>query len=382
MYHPATSRIVCCDFIALAACLIAAGRLEAGVPRSSTWLTGLNFEKALAQPTLVAWSNNPLREALRNLGDTHRIAVFVDRRVDPGRPLTLSLQNVPLEAVFDNVAQQLGLGVTYFESVVYLGPQAHTSRLRTLAELCAEERRKLPAAARRTFSMPHRFSWSDFDTPRELLQRLSNLAGIEIIGQEQVPHDLWAGAELPRMNIANLLTLVLGQFDLTYEFEAGGRSISLVPVPENPAIVRNYPGGRQADRIAQDWSARFPEAEITVRGSTVWVRALLEVHERIAGRKRPSERFSPQTGGPEARYTIRELKDVPVGPTLEQLGRQLGFQVSFDQQAIQTAGISLDQRITVTVQDATVEEIFQQVGGAAGLAARRVGKTIEIKPRK
>jgi hypothetical protein len=251
--------------------------------------------------------------------------------------------------------------------------------LRTLIEIRREEARKLPTAAQRSCLQPMNFGWSDFDGPREILARLSKSSGVEIVGAEQVPHDLWAKADLPGMALSDILTLVLGQFELTFKFTSDGTGIMVVPMPDNVAIVRSYPGGRQAQRLAQQWTTRFPTAEIQVRDSTVWVRALLEVHEEMAGSKRPAGHSAPRSTDLERRYTL-ELKEKPVGPVLDQLCRQFGLRLVLDRRAIQQAGLSLDTRVSVIVEQASVEELFRQIAGAAGLAARCAGETVEVRP--
>jgi hypothetical protein len=365
--------------VVLAAWMSCVAQLRAAGTAGDSWRIGASFEQALLQPAGVLWSDTPLRQALTNLGAAQRVAVLIDRRVDPGQELTLAVQDTSLRQIFELVAERQGLGVTFLGSLVYLGPPQYTARLRTLAELHREESRKLPTSSQRLFSLPRTFGWSDFDAPREILDRLSESSGVEIVGLEQVPHDLWAQADLPGMALTDILTVILGQFELTFKFASEGTGVMVVPLPDNVALVRSYPGGRQVQRLAQRWAASFPEAEIKVQGSTIWVRALLEIHEEMAGHERPAVPSEPRSTDLERRYTL-DLKDQPVGPVLEQLCRQLGLRLVLDSRAIEQAGLSLDKRVTVSVTEVSAEELFRQIAGAAGFVARCADETVAVKP--
>ena len=110
----------------------------------------------------------------------------------------------------------------------------------------------LPPAAAKKFFEQKSMAWDDLTTPRELLEKLGSENGIEIAGLEQIPHDLWAAADLPPLELIERLTLIAGQYDLTFEVSADGNRITLVPVPEHVELVRTYPAGRQAQQTAKN----------------------------------------------------------------------------------------------------------------------------------
>ena len=110
------------------------------------WATGRQLTQTLAQPLDVFWSNNPLRDAMTSLSRAQRVAILIDRRVDPGQRLSLSLQNVPLESVLQTVAARCGLGLGRLGPIVYLAPPAAATRLRPLAMALDRAVRQLPAA--------------------------------------------------------------------------------------------------------------------------------------------------------------------------------------------------------------------------------------------
>ena len=332
----------CAATVAVVTGLLGAAR--DGAHATISWLTGTALQKQLAQPEDFTWSGTPLRKALRNLSRMRRVAVLIDRRVDPGQKVELVCDNMPLEAAFAEIARRRHLGLCSFGPVVYFGPVEYTARLRTLGTLRREEARRLSGAIRRKLLAAKRLQWKDFATPRELLDQLSRQSGIEISGAELVPHDLWAGAELPPLPLVDRLTLIVGQFDLTFNISSDGKTLTLVPIPKDPIPKDVVP-------VLRDW----PKS--TGRHTDQPARAGLD----------------------QKRFTVREAKG-PVGELIGQLAGRLKLEVRIDREALEKSGVSLEQLVTFSVKDATVDELFRAALTPARLTFERNGNVLEIRP--
>jgi len=382
---PPSGRRVLHSAVVLVLVVAPALQATAGVEPPVAWLDGAALEQQLRTPVDVFWSGTPLRQAVVSLAHSRRAAVLIDRRIDPGQKLDLQLNGLPLEQVYREVAGSRPLGVVWLGPVAYFGPPRATSRIRTLAELRREEVRRLPAAVGRKLLAPGRIRWDDFATPRDLLARLAAESGIEIFGLEQVPHDLWAGADLPAISLVDRVTLVAGQFDLTFEIAADGSAVALVPVPDDVALVRSYPGGRDPQALADRWAALVPQSQVKVVAGEIFVRGLLEDHERIEASARPLRQTRPTASRSsrasvgEKRFTVPQGKG-PLGPVLEQLAGKLGLTLRIDREALQRAGISLQQPISFSVDNATLEELFEAVLTPAGCTFRLKGNVLEVRP--
>ena len=250
-----------------------------------------------------------------------------------------------------------------------------------LSALREEDARRLPESAARRFSQLKPFKWDDLATPREVLKQLAKQNGIELANLELVPHDLWAAADLPPLSLADRLTLVAIQFDLTFSISADGTVVSLAPLPERVAVVRNYPGGADPAATARSFARLAPAAEIKVARGRVFVRGLVEDQERIA---RPHHADSPSKppaheGLSNKRFTLTVTKK-PVGTLLGQLAKQLNLELEIDQPALDRAGISLDRLVSFSVKEATADELFRAAARPAGLAVHRHGSTVEVAP--
>jgi len=355
-----------------------------GAAGAAGLLTGVQFDRQMQQVVGATWSGVPLREAIRDFCETQRVAVLLDRRVDPGQELRLVAADLPLRRALERIATDRGLGITLVGPVIYFGPPEVAAKLRTLAALRDEEVRRLPPAAQRKFLLPEPLEWDDFATPRELLEGLARQAGLSLAGLERVPHDLWAGAELPPLSLVDRLTLVAVQFDLTFAVSPQGDAIALVPLPDEIGLVRSYPGGSRPQQVAEKYAALAPEARIKVAGSTVWVKALLEDHERLSGTRRttPPPQRPPARGPAETRIERFRVAEVPVGAVLEGVCRRLGLQLVIDEKSLAAAGASLDRRVSVQVEKATVDELLEAIVRDTPLTIRRRGSVVELRAER
>lgn len=357
-------------------------------PRA-VWLTGDALQARLDTVIpKVFWSGVPLRKVIRTLSATQQIAVLIDRRVDPDQPVDLTLGAVTVEGLLQQVAEDRGLGLTRIGAVTYLGPAETTATLRTLATLRHDDVAKLPPGAAAALRRSESLAWDDFAAPRELLGRLAESAGMRLQGIQQVPHDLWAAADLPALPLVDRLTLIAVQFNLTYRIAADGGSIGLEPVPERVAVVRRYPGGTDPEQLAQRWSELAPDSQVKVVGSDVYVRGLVEDHERLSsasrgsGRARPKRPSASRPSAPkrgEIRFTVQNAKG-PLDRMLVELAQKLEVEVRIERGALEAAGISPSQTVSFSVKDATADELFEAVLRPAGCSFRREGKVIVVVP--
>ena len=204
----------------LAAFLVLLGTAAGDEPG---WLTGKAFQQILKEPLSVTWSQVDLRTVSRRLEENRKVALLVDRRLDPSATLDFRADDLPLDELFARLAQVRGGVARVVGNTVYLGPGEPSAPLRTLVALRTRELNDAirEGTGKRGFVKPNDFAWNDLATPRELLERLAQRHSFELRGIEQVPHDLWAAGHLPQATLAEALSLILIQFDLTFAWQIG-----------------------------------------------------------------------------------------------------------------------------------------------------------------
>ncbi len=383
--------------IALLAVLLTLQSPTAGQD-TGPWLTGPALARRLAEPTDLEWqSNATLRDSLGRLSRAMRVAIVLDRRIDPGRELALSHKNTPLGDVLKAIAEGFnerhaqptsfprptpGIAVKEFASVVYLGPKTSADNLRTIAEVRRDEVRKLPAAQADRLNTRVELRWGELATPRQIVEGLAKQAGVAITSVEElVPHDHWPAGSWPAMSLVERLTLLAVQFDLTFRVEAGGKQLRLVKLsPEDTKLERTHTVSANAQKVAEAWRAACPDAEIRQAGNRITVRGRLEDHEWLAN---PASKTASKSSGATTKgRTVHTLtiKNEKLGAVIRALAKHLNLTLKMDEAAIGAAGIDLEGRIEeLSVKDASTETLLQKAL-PRGLRYRIQGGTLEISP--
>jgi hypothetical protein len=316
---------------------------ETSAAEGPVWVTGRELREQLAAPVSLIWEGNPLRPAIMNLSRNQHVAILIDRRVDPGQKLQVSLKQVPLESAVKAIADDRELGVCRLPWGIYLGPPAAAERFEAVRAALGAGIRRLPAAVQRQFRQSKALAWEDLATPRGLVEDLAGQNGIEIANLHEIPHDLWAAESLPAMPLADRLLAITIQYDLTLKFLSGGTQIELAPIPDNVRPLSK--SGRSAT------------------GSPASPR-------RTAGHRasQPAEQ----------RHTLT-VREKPLEPVLQQLSQRLDFELQIDRKSIEAAGISLDQRVSVHVENATLDELLRSLLKDTGLGFHRAGRVVEVE---
>ncbi|HUG91293.1 MAG TPA: hypothetical protein VML55_10690 [Planctomycetaceae bacterium] len=336
----------------------------------------------------AAWQGVEFRRILRRLAADRRVAVLLDRRIDPNRTLTLEVSRQRVADVFADLASGSGAAVSVAANSVYIGPPAAVARLRTVIELRTTELRQLtarrPRGRRLELFDRGTVYWNDLDEPRGIVHSLAERYKVRIINADAVPYDLWAAATLPDVNLAEALSLVLIQFDLTFRWADSGDAVELVPLPADVFLERTYrPRGLAPEQAAAAWTREFAGLRADARGASVVVRGTLEQHESIerlvSGRRpaRPDDgsRPPPRLDVKQRTFTIRQR--VTAAALIETLEKS-GIQVEYDAEALAAAGVELQTPIELDVTQAGADEFFRAWCGPLGLEFEIEGLTVRL----
>lgn len=333
-----------CFLAAAIAGMLALGG-DACAVEHGTWVAGPAVRQKLSEPANLLWSDIPLRQALSGLSQTYRVALLIDRRVDPGQKMKLARKGDSLGATLQAIADQRGLGVTLFGNVVYLGPVPTVERLHGLAALLERDVRRLPTTMKFKYHKVQKLAWEDLATPRDLLERLAEENGLAISGLESVPHDLWAAADLPALSLSDRLTLIAVQFDLAVRLSEDGKRILLSPMPDN--------------------IPRTPDNKLRLTSATS-----------------PAKRLKPKPAASLETVGIGKIviQRKPLDAVLQELANRFNLELKIDREAIDAAGIALDQHVSLHEENTTIDRLFGKLLEQAKLAFRRHGRVVEIFP--
>lgn len=248
-------------------------------------LTGKPLVAALQQRRSLNVSGSTLRSVVGDLQNSTHICVCIDRRTNPSARIEVKSKYVTTKKIFEMVAAASDAAVSFGDDLILVGPEASTRKFRTVIKIRRQEilalRRKMEIEKYRRLVEVKKRSWSDLAEPRELLLDAAVAAGVQLENPDVVPHDLWAGLSLPALPLTDFVTLVLHQFDLTFELSAAG-TMKFVSVPAVVEIEERYRvTPREKQKTVQQWTSAFPDLNVTWKGSTALVSATVETHERL-----------------------------------------------------------------------------------------------------
>jgi hypothetical protein len=369
-----------------------AGSFPTGVvaadPAGVAWLSGTQFERAMEQPVSVFRDKAEVRELLARLAEVRRTACLLDRRIDPSAPASLQATQVPLADAFDQVARQVGAETGLIGATVLVGRPAELDRLLTLAALRKDElkaARSIPSARRVQLARDRDLAWQDLDRPADVLAGIGRDWDLAISGAERLPHDLWAAGAAAGVDAAEALSLVLGQYDLTFGWSADGRGIEVIPAPADARVERTHralalPQAQAIARIRAEW----PDVEVVQQGTTLSVTATVKQHEaisRLTGETPPRKAVAPAEPVPLARrrFPVRIVRK-PLQDVLQALQAQ-GIDVVYDAAALRAAGIDLQTLVSVEFASATADELLTALCEPAGLRYEIDGARATILPK-
>jgi hypothetical protein len=370
--------------------------LTQAIPAAETIdkLAGKPFTDALERQLSGTWENLSLRAIMTRVSTTQRVAVLLDRRLDPDIELAAEAQNqTTLNCLRDLVAVQQGNAVAVGNSI-YLGPATACVRLRTLIELRREELSASANAAakipqRRMFDLNKRTTirWDELEPPREIVRKIAEQFALKVEQLDLVPHDLWAGAALPQATASEALSLVLIQFDLTFEWLDRGNGIRIAKTPERIVISKFHvpPRGSTAAQAAERWREAYPDAEIEVDKSRIRVVGTIEQHEELDRGNLPTKSASKNTKPAVGKNDLRLKRftlatKAPVSALMTAIEKNAGVQFEYDAAALRKAEIDLMTPIRVDVKEVPIEGLLDAVFSQLGVKYELAGKTVRLKP--
>ncbi|MBX3436416.1 MAG: STN domain-containing protein [Planctomycetaceae bacterium] len=350
--------------------------------------SGVRFHQELGRPISVFREQVSLREITQRLTRLHGVAILIDRRIDPDRPINVQLSHVSLGDGLDQIAAQCGADAAVIGATVMIGPPTSLDRMRTDAARQVETLkvllRETNGSRRRDLLQQRTIRWDDLTTPRQLLEMIGAKFQLAVANDMQLPHDLWAGGVLCDMNAAEGLAFVAAQFDLSFSWNDDASKIELHPSPERLTIAESYRirPERDAQAIAAAQQA-CPAATFRQEARRLHVEATIGEHEQIAALL-SGEQPAAQSAGVDPgllhdrRFTLNAPRAtlITILKTLE----SQDVKVEYDAAALQSAGVDLNQRITLMLEDVSAEEFFRALCEPLGLTFFIDGKTVHLRP--
>jgi hypothetical protein len=341
---------------------LAAFTARAAAAEAIDWKIGLEFRHALEHPVGLKWAENPARQAFRNLAQNQRVAIWLDRRIDPGLKLQFEADDLPLGLALDQLCDKYGGQRAVVGPVVYLGPPSIAGKLATLAAVRRQQVGRQSAQERARWSRAVPWSVPELAQPRELVQDLVREAGATLENPQAVPHDLWPEIQLPPLMLADRLSLVLAGFDLTFETSPDGSKIRIVPAPAQIDYEESYSWRDASGSLAAQLTKKFPEAKVKMVDGKVHVTAKYEIHETI-DRLMSGETVRTTKVAPGSKVYSLRVDNQSAGAVVKTIAKELGKEMKYDPALLE----KLKTNVSFNVKDVKLEELLDAALGPLGL---------------
>lgn len=287
---------------------------------------------ALAVPITASWTGLPLRMTAARLADAGRIAVVVDRRLDPDVLVSLESAGDPLADVLARVAGAAGAEVAVYAGHLRIVPPGRAARLAFAEDRRTAELRALSVKLRSRLTAADAWTWPDGAVPRELVAAVAAEAHLALAHLDSLPHDHFPGARLVPLPVADRIDLVLAHFD---------RRVAWRPVP-----------------------AEAP------RSPTFTILPLEAADERRAAAAARPGRPDPEQQPAVAAATYSLTVAAPLDELLTTLARRFSLDLDLDREGLAAIGVAPGEIVRLEMRDASRDRLLEAVLAPRGLAWR------------
>lgn len=346
---------------------------------------GEEFQERLEDPGLASLSGMAFQETLEQIEKSYGLACFRDRRIDPEQIVELAESRGDIRDLLNHLGNSVGGRVSFTGHAVYFGPEIQTRLLRSLiAGRELDLKRAFRNRPGRAWIESKDFSWPILSEPRQLVLELAQTVGVTVNNPEAIEHDVWASGTIPDATAAEVFSILLLGFDLTFKLADDGKSMTLIPLPTARELMLSDIYRLKTDEDPENWQRVAPAAEISVRGRSVTVKGLVEDHEAIRdlrnGKRQLDSSDSIQLLPLSKRLFTLALKDVPASAVLKELEKS-GIQFVWDQNTFSAANIDFNAHVEINVQEVNAEEFFQVLLGPLGIEFELSGVTVTMRPK-
>jgi hypothetical protein len=384
------------SLLGLVFCLLLTSTIIGG-PRSAIFSESLparyrtqsRFSAALERPIAGSWKGVSLRSILRRLSREREVSILLDRRVDPDQMIDIDTGDRSLRSEIDEIAQTAHAAASRAGNCLVVAPAAAAGRLRTVIALREGElgaRKSDSARTARLRGDRATIRWDDLERPAEIVKTIGRKFGLTVSGIEMIPHDLWAGATEPEVTAAEALSLVLNQFDLTFEWTDRGTGVRLVALPPTVAIERTYSlHGKSAGEVLHTIHAKIEGLDVDVRDGLLLVKGSVEQQEAVASllglSRNPSRTSTKRAARPldKQSFTL-QAHGVSLRDLFSELEKQ-GLTIEYDAARLEKAGIDLSQKVSIDLPQLPAPRFFSTLLDPYGLTYHFNRTSVVIEPK-
>ena len=236
-----------------------------------SWLSKKELSDNYSLPVSVMWRDAALRDRLMRFSQNQRVAIFLDRRIDPSTIINLTSNQVTTEQFLLNIARKAEIGICQIEDIYYLGPQKTANSLASTSEALLKAANKFGKRTQLRWNMNKPLLTEAVVNPKQLLLEIAKANDIQIDGINGLPHDLWSGLDLPASSLACRLSLLLAGFDKSFQFKATGKTIEIVDFKPPQQVTRTFGNISDSPSLSKSLRKEFKSLNFSARRDQITI---------------------------------------------------------------------------------------------------------------
>lgn len=345
------------------------------------------LEQRLRAASRVTWSDTTLRDVLDSFSRTHRIALFLDRRVDPGQPVELDVDGVSVFETLQQVLDQCGLCSAWLDGICYIATAEDVGRLMYQRASLQTALRGMPGQARRYWASDHRMQWPRLSVPAELAGEWFDESRCRWAAP--LPHDLWPAFAGPRARRLDQILLMTHGFDRPLRLDPDS---GLLLVGDSPRVSLDEPvpfrfrlpavPAQRRREVARSVQQEFSSVDFRLDESALVATVRPEeIGQILRHMDRVAYAVDPAGGGavtePQNRVVTLQTR-ASRGAVLNSIARELDLQLQFDP-AVRPV---LEQQVELDVKRASYDELIRKTLAGTALVHEIGQGRLLIRPQQ
>jgi hypothetical protein len=341
------------------------------------------IDDKLNQYFQFSFTPQSLRDVIYQLQFRSQIGFWIDPRIDPDQIITAHSKSESLaENITDLTPQIHAKWVIYGETIALIPVEADplnevlllwkTQEYQTLTNS-----KNLPALQRRDMN------WPLLSTPRNLCTQIADNVQIRIENPTAIPHDLWSPGQFFGLNALEQMTLILAPYQKTWIMH-GSNSMEIMPIDPQRSLQLTYLATEKEKAL---FKTKEPKMATMLTNSKGGWQLSAPLSDHIIFQQ-AQQKLIATTLNTKPKTTIKPRKLnytfsaqlTPARLIVDSLMKD-GFPVRYDADALKKAKIKLDKPITISVKEATAQELVSAICDAWGTTFKLEGDIYEIISR-
>jgi hypothetical protein len=330
---------------------------------------------SLQRPIPPSADQQPVLEWIAQCKAAFSVPVVLDRRLPSDRVIAISDKVRTLDEAIQEIAIQMHAEVAVLEGTIVIVPPGYAARLESTYWLLASS--DIPRKWLR--QEKDVIAWEQGAHSRDVLQQFLVRYPIRGLQIDSIEHDVWGAASWEQTTPLVVAITLLSGFDLRpvpAESDVAVSPIDLNALPE----VFDWEYGDEITRLGKErwlaWRSRWSDVEVKRlerNGKTFWaIRAPATAHRELVQPLAPPPKITAPSDRSTSRFTGRFRGELQAILTNLAKQRQLELELS------DLPSKTLRKEMDVAFEQATFEELLNQIGSESGLTIRSDGKRLKV----